>query len=220
VLHHQLWACSFRSAQAATLLEFLIPPTNCFVHRWFCVVLGPKLTLHHHNWLSFGKFQDTERFLIPCPRHVSSPLPPTGETCKYARAPVTQTNLEKFSTYCYAPLCCVCLGCCATEFGNPKGTYEFPSIYMAMIRLYVNQMHTKVNKVSKSAKHRKGPPICKRPFLQFGSVNGFINHLQVVTTNNYYTIADLHNLQSLHTNLLSLGLQHPFPGIGFITQEL
>jgi hypothetical protein len=38
----------------------------------------------------------------------------------------------------------------------------------------------------------------------FGFVIGFINHLQVVTKNNYYTIADLHNLQSLHTNLLSL----------------
>jgi type IV secretory pathway TrbD component len=35
----------------------------------------------------------------------------------------------------------------------------------------------------------------------FGLVTGFINNLQVVTTNNYYTIADLHNLQSLHTNL-------------------
>jgi hypothetical protein len=33
-------------------------------------------------------------------------------------------------------------------------------------------------------------------------VVGFSNHLQVVTTNNYYTIADLHNLQSLHNNIL------------------
>jgi hypothetical protein len=33
---------------------------------------------------------------------------------------------------------------------------------------------------------------------------GFINHLQVVSTINYYTTADLHNLQSLHTILLSL----------------
>jgi hypothetical protein len=32
----------------------------------------------------------------------------------------------------------------------------------------------------------------------------FIGSSQVVTTNNYYTIADLQNLQSLHTNLLSL----------------
>jgi len=39
---------------------------------------------------NFGKFQDTERFLIPCPRHVSSRLPPSGETCKYATVPNTQ----------------------------------------------------------------------------------------------------------------------------------
>jgi hypothetical protein len=38
----------------------------------------------------------------------------------------------------------------------------------------------------------------------FGLVIGCINHLQVVTTINYYTIAHSQNLQSLHTNLLSL----------------
>jgi hypothetical protein len=37
-----------------------------------------------------------------------------------------------------------------------------------------------------------------------GFVIGFINNLHVVTTNNSYTIADLHNLQSLYTNSLSL----------------
>jgi hypothetical protein len=48
--------------------------------------------LHRHNWLSFGKFQDTERFLIPCPHHVSSRLPPSGETCKYATVPNTRNT--------------------------------------------------------------------------------------------------------------------------------
>jgi hypothetical protein len=38
----------------------------------------------------------------------------------------------------------------------------------------------------------------------FGVVIGFIGYLQVVATNNYNTIADLHNLQSFHTNRLSL----------------
>jgi len=42
---------------------------------------------------NFGKFQDTERFLIPCPRHVSSRLPPSGKTCKYAMAPSTQKKI-------------------------------------------------------------------------------------------------------------------------------
>jgi hypothetical protein len=43
---------------------------------------------------NFGKFQDTERFLIPCPCHVSSRLPPSGETCKNATAPSTQEKLK------------------------------------------------------------------------------------------------------------------------------
>jgi len=87
-------ASSFRSAQAATLLEFHVPLTNCFVRRWFCAVHGPKPPLHRHNWLSFGKFQDTERFLIHCARHFSSRLPPSGGTCKYAKAPSTKKTLR------------------------------------------------------------------------------------------------------------------------------
>jgi len=74
-------ASSFRSAQAATLLEFYVPLTN-FVRRWFCAVHGPKPPLHRHIWLGLGKFQDTERFLIHCARHFSSRLPPSGGTCK------------------------------------------------------------------------------------------------------------------------------------------
>ena len=42
-------ASSFRSAQAATMLEFHVPLTNCFVRRWFCAVHGPKPPLHRHN---------------------------------------------------------------------------------------------------------------------------------------------------------------------------
>jgi hypothetical protein len=38
----------------------------------------------------------------------------------------------------------------------------------------------------------------------FGLVIGFIDRLQLVTTNNYNTIPDLHNLKLLHYNLLSL----------------
>jgi hypothetical protein len=46
--------------------------------------------------------------------------------------------------------------------------------------------------------------ITKRLRRGFELVIGCINNLQVVTTINYYTIAALHNLQSLHTNLFSL----------------
>ena len=67
-----------------------VPFTNCFVCRWFCVVHDPKPPLHSHNWCSFGKFQDTERFLIHCERHFSSRLTPSGGTWKYAKAPRTK----------------------------------------------------------------------------------------------------------------------------------
>ena len=74
-------------------MEFHVPLTNCFVRRWFCAVHGPKPPLHRHNWLSFGKFQDTECFLIHCARHFSSRLPPSSGTCKYAKAPSTKKKL-------------------------------------------------------------------------------------------------------------------------------
>jgi hypothetical protein len=54
--------------------------------------------------------------------------------------------------------------------------------------------------------------------MGFVLVIGFINHFQLVATNNYYAIADLHSLQSLHNNLLSL-----FPlvfTIHFLTMDL
>jgi hypothetical protein len=78
--------------ERATLLEFHVPLTNWFVRSYFCVVHSPKSPLHRHNLLSFVKFHDTGRFLIPCPLHTSLSLLPSGETCKYATAPGTQTK--------------------------------------------------------------------------------------------------------------------------------
>jgi len=46
------------------------------------------------------------------------------EPASTPRPLVQKKNLERFSTYWYAPFCRVCLGCCAVEFGNPRGTYE------------------------------------------------------------------------------------------------
>jgi hypothetical protein len=58
------------------------------IYEWVTIpAINP---LQRHNWLSFGKFQDTERFLIPCPRHVLPWLPPSGVTCKYAYYPPPQ----------------------------------------------------------------------------------------------------------------------------------
>ena len=96
-------ACSFHSAQAGSHSAGIhVTFTNCFVRRWFCVVHDPKPPLHSHNWLSFVKFQDTERFLIHCGRHFSSRLPPSGGTWKYANAPSTK---EKLGEILYLLLC-------------------------------------------------------------------------------------------------------------------
>ena len=52
-----------------------------------CSICPPLVT---RQMSIVGKFQDKERFLIPCPRHVLSRLPSSGETCKHATAPSTQ----------------------------------------------------------------------------------------------------------------------------------
>jgi hypothetical protein len=56
---------------------------------------------------SFVKFQDTERFFIPCPRHVSSRLPPSDKTCKYATAPSAQKETWRDSLLIYMLLSAV-----------------------------------------------------------------------------------------------------------------
>ena len=117
-------ASSFRSAQAATLLEFHVPLTNCFVRRWFCAVHGPKPPLHRHNWLSFGKFQDTECFLIHCIRHFSSRLPPSGETCKYAKAPSTKKTLRDSLPIDMLLSAVSILVVAQSSSGSSGGTYE------------------------------------------------------------------------------------------------
>ena len=87
-------ASSFRSAQAATLLEFHVTLTNCFVRRWFCAVHGPKPPFHRHNWLRFGKFQDTERFLIHCARHFCHDYPLAVEPASTPRTLVQKKLWE------------------------------------------------------------------------------------------------------------------------------
>jgi hypothetical protein len=52
-------------------------------------------------------------------------------------------------------------------------------------------------------------------------MNPFIDHSQVVTTNMYITLIDFH-ATTFHNNLnlFFTILHYPFPGNGFITQEL
>jgi hypothetical protein len=112
-----------RSAQEATLLEFLAPITNRFVRRWLYVVLGLKPPLHRHSWLSFAKFQDND-FLCPILAMFLHDCPPAVEPASTPLRLLPKKNLERFSAYWYALFCCVYLVCWAAEFGSPEGTYE------------------------------------------------------------------------------------------------
>ena len=123
-------ACLFNSVQAATLLEYLYHSRIVLCGTW-------SKTSVPSSWLSYGKFQDKEHFVIPCPRHVSSRLPQGRETCIYATVLSTKKNWERYSTYWYATFCCVCLGCCAAEFRISGGTYEFPVFYTQMVLFVV-----------------------------------------------------------------------------------
>ena len=82
-------ASALRNEQAATLLEFMY-------HSRIVLSVGGSVWYMIRNLRctvtidSFGKFQDTERFLIQCERHFSSRLPPCSGTWKYAKAPTTK----------------------------------------------------------------------------------------------------------------------------------
>jgi hypothetical protein len=108
---------------------------NFLYHSWLVLSIGDSvwyLVRNLHCTVTIDSVlanSKTECFLIPCPHHVLSWLPPSSETCKYAMAPITQTNLERFSAYWYASFCHVCLGCCAAKFGSSEGTYELPCIF-------------------------------------------------------------------------------------------
>ena len=65
-----------------------------FCPRWFCAVHGTKSPLHRHNWLSFGKFQDTERFLIHCARHFRHDYPLAVEPASTPRPLVQKKTLR------------------------------------------------------------------------------------------------------------------------------
>jgi hypothetical protein len=103
---------------------------NFLYHSWIILSIGGSVW--YLAWNSVAPSQLTQFWQIPRHRKLSYPLSlpcfvttaPSSETCKYTMVPVTQTNLEEFCTYWYAPFCCVSLGCYATEFGSSEGTYE------------------------------------------------------------------------------------------------
>jgi len=67
-------ACSFRRAQAATMLEFHVPLTNCFVRRWFCVVRKLHCTITIDSVLANCKTQNAFLFPVHAMFHHDCPL--------------------------------------------------------------------------------------------------------------------------------------------------
>jgi hypothetical protein len=79
------------------------------------------------NFGIFGKFQYTERFIILCPHHVSSRLAPSGETCTYAMAPITQKKTWRDSLPIDMLLSAVCILVVVQPSSEvPEGLVNFP----------------------------------------------------------------------------------------------
>jgi len=87
---------------------------------WY-MIRNLRCTIRIDSVLANSKTQNTFLFTMNAIFRHDCPL--AVEPSSTPR-PIVQKNLERFSTYWYAPFCRVCLGCCAVEFGNPGGTYE------------------------------------------------------------------------------------------------
>jgi hypothetical protein len=118
-----------KAKSKATVIKWQSLCWNFLYHSRITFYVGGSVWYLVRNFrCTVTNFQDPERSLIPCPRHVSSRLPRSGETCKYAMTRITQKNLGRFSTYSYDHFCCVCFDCCPAEFGSSGKTYELPCI--------------------------------------------------------------------------------------------
>ena len=88
----------------------------------------------------FGKFQDTERFLIHCARHFSSRLLPSGGTCKYAKDPSTKKSFERFCTYWYVLSALSFLVVAQSSSEVPEGLMNNP-VFLRLIDLCLLSWH-------------------------------------------------------------------------------
>jgi hypothetical protein len=105
------------------ILQFSVLPYRCSI-------CPPLVTRQMSNLaiLADSKTQNASLFAVhtmfrhDCPLTVK--LPSMQWNLK------KKENLERFCAYWCVPLCCVCLGCCAAEFGSSGGTYELPCIWL------------------------------------------------------------------------------------------
>jgi hypothetical protein len=102
----------------------------CTTNKFFLSVCGSlwytvrnlRCTVTIDSVLVNSKTQNA--FLFPAQAKFHHDCPLAVKPASMPRHLVHQKMCERFSTYWYAPFCCVCLGCCAAEFGSSGGTYE------------------------------------------------------------------------------------------------
>jgi len=93
---------------------------------WY-VVRNLRCTVTIYLVLANSKTQNAFLFPVYAMFHHDCTLAVKPASTPWHLVPKKQ-HLERFSTYWCAPFCCVCLGCCAAEFGCSGGTYELPCI--------------------------------------------------------------------------------------------
>jgi hypothetical protein len=81
-------------------LQVSVLPCKCSI----CPLL---VTRQMSNLAIFANSKTQNGFCIPCPRHVSSRLPPSDKTCKYAAAPSAQKETWRDSLLIYMLLSAV-----------------------------------------------------------------------------------------------------------------
>jgi len=103
---------------------------NFMYHTWIVLSIGGSVrymvrnlrcTVTIDSVLANSKTQNAFLFTVHAIFRHDYPL--VVEPASTPR-PLVPKNLLRFSTYWYAPFCCVCLGCCAVEFGSSGGTHE------------------------------------------------------------------------------------------------
>jgi hypothetical protein len=89
-----------------------------------CSICPPLVMQQMSNLAILANSKTQNSFLFPVHAMFHHDCPLAIKPASTPRRLVHKKNLERFSTYLYAPFCCACLGCCAAEFGSSGGTYE------------------------------------------------------------------------------------------------
>jgi hypothetical protein len=89
-----------------------------------CSICPPLVMRQMSNLAILANFKTQNGFLFPVHAMFRHDCHLAIKPASTPRCLVHIKNLERFSTYLYAPFCCVCLGCSAADFGSSGGNYE------------------------------------------------------------------------------------------------